>query len=64
VDYGLTVIGAGAIAVTGSPGARNASQLKMSSVYLATLPDDGPSGILWGHLWTADGDGGYGTLAW
>jgi hypothetical protein len=28
------------------------------------LPGDGPSGILWGHLWTADGQGGYGTLAW
>lgn len=36
------------------------------SVYLATLPDDGPSGILYGHLWTTqgDGDGGYGQLAW
>jgi NAD(P)-dependent dehydrogenase (short-subunit alcohol dehydrogenase family) len=34
------------------------------SVYLATLPDDGPSGILWGHLWATAGDGGYGQLAW
>lgn len=33
-------------------------------MYLATLPDDGPSGILWGHLWTTDGDSGYGRLAW
>jgi hypothetical protein len=33
-------------------------------VHLATLPGDGPSGILWGYLWTADGQGGYGTLAW
>ena len=32
--------------------------------YLATLPGDGPSGILWGHVWTADGDGGYGLLPW
>ena len=24
-------------------------------MHLATLPADGPSGILWGHLWTADG---------
>jgi NAD(P)-dependent dehydrogenase (short-subunit alcohol dehydrogenase family) len=34
------------------------------SVYLATLPDDGPSGILWGHIWTTGGNGGYGTLPW
>jgi NAD(P)-dependent dehydrogenase (short-subunit alcohol dehydrogenase family) len=34
------------------------------SVYLATLPDDGPSGILWGHIWTTDGNGGYSTLPW
>jgi len=31
-------------------------------VYLATLPDDGPSGILWGHIWKTDGTGGYGPL--
>jgi NAD(P)-dependent dehydrogenase (short-subunit alcohol dehydrogenase family) len=34
------------------------------SVYLATLPDDGPSGIVWGHAWTPDGSGGYQTLRW
>jgi len=33
-------------------------------VYLANLPDDGPSGILWGHAWTTDGNGGYGRLNW
>jgi hypothetical protein len=34
-------------------------------VYLATLPADGPSGTLWGHLWTADGPGdAYGPLPW
>src|SRR5215831_3557875 len=43
-------------------GFRPAAEGAEPSVYLATLPDDGPSGILWGHLWTADGDGGYGTL--
>jgi len=32
------------------------------SVSQATLPDGGPSGIVWGHLWTSDGEGGYGTL--
>jgi len=34
------------------------------SVYLATLPDLGPSGILWGHMWTTGGEGSYGRLAW
>ena len=34
------------------------------SVYLATLGDDGPSGILWGHIWTTEGDGGYGVIPW
>jgi NAD(P)-dependent dehydrogenase (short-subunit alcohol dehydrogenase family) len=34
------------------------------SVYLATLPDDGPTGILWGHIWQTDGNGGYGSLPW
>src|SRR5205814_5524330 len=28
------------------------------SVHLATLPEDGPSGVLWGYLWTADKTGG------
>jgi NAD(P)-dependent dehydrogenase (short-subunit alcohol dehydrogenase family) len=45
-------------------GFRSAAEGAEPSVYLATLPGDGPSGILWGHKWTADGDGGYGTLAW
>ncbi len=35
-------------------------------VHLATLPDDGPSGALYRHVWTreGDGDGGYGVLPW
>jgi NAD(P)-dependent dehydrogenase (short-subunit alcohol dehydrogenase family) len=45
-------------------GFRTATEGAEPSVYLATLPDDGPSGTFWGHLWTADGDGGYGSLAW
>jgi NAD(P)-dependent dehydrogenase (short-subunit alcohol dehydrogenase family) len=45
-------------------GFRSAAEGAEPSVYLATLPDDGPSGILWGHLWTATGDGGYGRLDW
>ena len=34
------------------------------SVHLATLPADGPSGVLWGYLWTAEGTGSYGILPW
>ena len=48
----------------GHSGFRTAAEGAEPSVHLATLPDDGPSGILWGHLWTSDGDGGYGTLSW
>jgi NAD(P)-dependent dehydrogenase (short-subunit alcohol dehydrogenase family) len=36
-------------------------------VGLATLPDDGPSGVLYGHLWRPDpqpGDPEYGVLPW
>jgi NAD(P)-dependent dehydrogenase (short-subunit alcohol dehydrogenase family) len=51
---------------TDGRGVRTAAQGAEPSVHLATLPDDGPSGILWGHVWTdeGDGDGGYGVLAW
>ena len=45
-------------------GFRTAAEGAEPSVHLATLPDDGPSGILWGHIWTHDDDGGYGTLRW
>jgi hypothetical protein len=34
------------------------------SVYLATLPADGPSGVLWGYLWTTDGTDSCGVLPW
>jgi len=44
-------------------GFRSAAEGAEPSVYLATLPDDSPSGILWGHLW-ATGEGGYGRLPW
>ncbi|MEY6569459.1 SDR family oxidoreductase, partial [Streptomyces sp. PGLac3x] len=40
----------------GHRGFRTAAQGAEPSVHLATLPDDGPTGVLWGHLWTADGD--------
>jgi len=48
-------------------GFRSATQGAEPSVHLATLPSDGPSGILWGHIWTrADvvGDDGYGRISW
>jgi NAD(P)-dependent dehydrogenase (short-subunit alcohol dehydrogenase family) len=45
-------------------GFRTATQGAEPSVHLATLPDDGPSGILWGYQWTARGNGGYGRLDW
>jgi NAD(P)-dependent dehydrogenase (short-subunit alcohol dehydrogenase family) len=45
-------------------GFRTPAEGAQPSVYLATLPGDGPSGILWGHLWATGGDGGYGPLPW
>jgi NAD(P)-dependent dehydrogenase (short-subunit alcohol dehydrogenase family) len=45
-------------------GFRSASEGAEPSVYLATLPDDGPNGIHWGYIWTTDGAGGYGEIAW
>ena len=45
-------------------GFRSAAEGAEPSVYLATLPDDGPSGIHWGHVWTADNSGGYGIIPW
>jgi NAD(P)-dependent dehydrogenase (short-subunit alcohol dehydrogenase family) len=48
----------------GNSGFRTPAQGAEASVHLATLPDDGPTGILWGNLWTAEGADSYGTLAW
>jgi NAD(P)-dependent dehydrogenase (short-subunit alcohol dehydrogenase family) len=45
-------------------GFRSAAEGAEPSVYLATLPDEGPSGTFWGHIWQTDGNGGYGTLPW
>ena len=46
-------------------GLRSGTEGAEASVQLATLPADGASGILWGHLWTADGPAdAYGTLPW
>ena len=45
-------------------GFRSAAEGASVSVHLATLPDDGPTGTLWGHLWGAPSPGQYGTLPW
>jgi NAD(P)-dependent dehydrogenase (short-subunit alcohol dehydrogenase family) len=51
--------------LNGHQGYRTPEQGALVSVHLATLPADGPSGVLWGHLWTADGDPErYGVLPW
>jgi NAD(P)-dependent dehydrogenase (short-subunit alcohol dehydrogenase family) len=51
--------------LNGHSGFRTAAQGAEVSVHLATLPTDGPTGLLWGHLWTADSDSeSYGVLPW
>jgi NAD(P)-dependent dehydrogenase (short-subunit alcohol dehydrogenase family) len=46
-------------------GFRSVTEGAEATVYLATLGADGPSGILWGHLWSADGPAdAYGRLPW
>jgi NAD(P)-dependent dehydrogenase (short-subunit alcohol dehydrogenase family) len=45
-------------------GFRTAEQGARVSVHLATLPEDGPTGVLWGYLWRADGTESYGVLPW
>jgi len=47
-------------------GFRSVTEGAEASVHLATLPDDGPNGTLWGHLWTAVGApaDAYGALPW
>jgi NAD(P)-dependent dehydrogenase (short-subunit alcohol dehydrogenase family) len=50
--------------LNGKTGFRSPQQGAEISVDLATLPEDGPTGILWGHLSTPDGNGPYGVLPW
>ncbi len=45
-------------------GFRTPAQGAEVSVQLATLPDDGPTGALWGYLWSASASESYGTLFW
>lgn len=45
-------------------GFRTPEQGAEISVQLATLPGDGPTGKLWGHLWVAGDGESSGTLPW
>jgi NAD(P)-dependent dehydrogenase (short-subunit alcohol dehydrogenase family) len=46
-------------------GFRSVAEGAEANGHLATLDADGPSGILWGHLWTAAGPAdAYGPLPW
>jgi hypothetical protein len=46
-------------------GFRSVAEGAEASVNLAILDADGPSGVLWGHLWTAGEPGNaYGVLPW
>ena len=45
-------------------GFRTPEQGAEVSVALATLAAGGPTGMLWGHLWTTDGPGEDGVLPW
>jgi NAD(P)-dependent dehydrogenase (short-subunit alcohol dehydrogenase family) len=50
--------------LNGKTGFRTPEQGAEISVHLATVPDDGPDGVLWGHLWTAEGTESDGILPW
>jgi NAD(P)-dependent dehydrogenase (short-subunit alcohol dehydrogenase family) len=49
--------------LNGNSGFRSAAEGASVSVHLAMLPDDGPTGTLWGFKWGADG-ADYGELPW
>jgi NAD(P)-dependent dehydrogenase (short-subunit alcohol dehydrogenase family) len=50
--------------LNGHSGFRTAEQGAEVSVRLATLPGDGPTGVLWGYVWQKDGAGTFGVLPW
>nr|WP_304453023.1 SDR family NAD(P)-dependent oxidoreductase [Nocardiopsis sp. YSL2] len=50
--------------MNGHSGPRSAEQGARVSLHLATLPEDGPSGVLWGHLALAQDPDTYGVLDW
>jgi NAD(P)-dependent dehydrogenase (short-subunit alcohol dehydrogenase family) len=45
-------------------GFRTPEQGAEVSVHLATLPENGPTGVVWGFLWDAGGGESYGVLPW
>lgn len=50
--------------LNGHNGFRTAEQGAEVSVHLATLPQPGPTGQLWGYFWTNDRAESYGELPW
>jgi NAD(P)-dependent dehydrogenase (short-subunit alcohol dehydrogenase family) len=51
--------------LNGNTGFRSAAEGAEPVVHLATLADDGPSGILWGYLWSPEApQPSYGPLPW
>jgi NAD(P)-dependent dehydrogenase (short-subunit alcohol dehydrogenase family) len=50
--------------LNGHSGFRTPEQGAEIAVHLATLPEDGPTGILWGHLWAAATPDATGPLPW
>lgn len=50
--------------LNGHSGFRSPEEGAEVSVHLATLPADGPSGILWGYLWGSGNGESYGQLPW
>jgi len=50
--------------LNGHHGFRTPTQGAEVSVHLATLPDDGPTGKLWGSLWVDGADEANGVLPW
>ncbi|PDP87070.1 dehydrogenase [Glycomyces fuscus] len=50
--------------LNGNTGTRTAEQGARVSLHLATLPEDGPTGVLWGHLASAGDPESYGVLPW
>ena len=50
--------------LNGRSGFRTPEQGAEISVHLATLPEDSPTGMLWGYLWRTDGTESHGPLPW
>lgn len=50
--------------LNGNTGTRTAEQGARVNLHLATLPGDGPNGVLWGHLASSGEPESYGVLPW